>query len=154
MQRSMIIASIMAFALAVPAFAQQTDAQTRSQIEAVVTKWVDSLNKGDVQARPALQTADAIDITPFGRYTGSQIAENMEKVYSMGLTLTVRADDIQLLSGGQWTIATGHYTGGFTNNPAASKVEGNYLWLLGQTGGDWKIRASSASRVVPSAPTR
>ena len=81
MRRSIVIAPAMALALAVPALAQQTDAQTRSQVEAVVMKWVDSLNKGDVQARAALQTADAFDITPFGKYTGPQIAELMERVH-------------------------------------------------------------------------
>jgi ketosteroid isomerase-like protein len=163
-----MIASIMAFALTGPAFAQQTDAQNRNQIEAllvtdsqnrnkieaVLVKWIDSLNKGDFQARIALQTADAIEITPFGKYTGSQIAESMEKVHKLGLTLTVRVDDIQLLPGGQWAIVSGPYTGSFANNSAASKVEGYQLWVLGQTGGDWKVRASSASRLAPSAPTK
>lgn len=155
MRRSMMIASVMAFALAVAAFAQRTDnLQIRNRIEAVVMKWTDSLNRGNVQAAATLLAKDAIEITPLGKNTGAQIAENMEKVHKLGLTLTVRVDDVQLLPGGQWAIATGHYTGGFTNNPAASKVEGNYLWLLGSTGGDWKIRASSASRLAPSAPTR
>jgi ketosteroid isomerase-like protein len=157
MRRSIVIASVMASALAAPALAQQTDAQTRSQVEAVVMKWVDSLNRGDVQARAALQTADAFDITPFGKHTGPQIAELMERVHKLGLTLTVRVDDVQLLPGGQWAIVTGPYTGSFTSNPAvpaASKVEGYQLWVLGHTGGDWRVRASSAARLAPSAPTR
>jgi len=154
MRRSMMIVPVTAFALVVPAFAQQTDAQTRSQIEAVVMKWVDALNKGDGQAEAALETSDAFAINPFGKITGSQIAENAAKVHKLGLTLTVRVDDIQLLPGGQWAIVTGPYTGSFTNNPAVSKVEGYQLWVLGYTGGEWKVRASSASRLAPSAPTR
>jgi ketosteroid isomerase-like protein len=112
------------------------------------------LNKGDGRSGAELQTADAVRITPFGKFTGAQILENTEKMHKLGLALTVRIDDVQLLPGGQLAIATGSYTGGFANDSSASKIEGNYLWLLGHTGGDWKIRASSASRLVPSAPTK
>ena len=50
MFRSLVTVPALAVVLAVPASAQQTgavDQQTRQQVEALVLKWTDALNKGD-----------------------------------------------------------------------------------------------------------
>jgi hypothetical protein len=51
MWRSIMVAPAMAFALAVPALAQQTDAQTRSQVEAVVMKFEAGADLGGADRR-------------------------------------------------------------------------------------------------------
>jgi hypothetical protein len=40
--------------LVMPAFAQEADQQMRQQVEAVHMKWLEALNKGDVDARAAI----------------------------------------------------------------------------------------------------
>jgi hypothetical protein len=125
----MMIVPGIAFLFTGPAFAQQTDAQTRNQVEAVIMKSIDSLNKGDGRSGAELQTADAVRITPFGKFTGAQILENTEKMHKLGLALTVRIDDVQLLPGGQLAIATGSYTGGFANDSRRVKDRGKLFMV-------------------------
>src|SRR4051812_34618030 len=157
MRPLMMTASMLMVALASPAFAQQTnvaDQQMHQQAEAIVTQYVDALNKGDAQAYAALFAPNAIDINPFGKFknAGTQLQDSSGMVHKMGLTLTVKVDDVESIFGGQGAVATAPYTGTFTNNPATPQVRGNLLFVLERAGESWKIRAQTASRLAPAAP--
>ena len=67
MRRLMMIIPMLGISLTAPAWAQQTntvDQQTRQQVEAIVTNYVDAINKGDGQAVAALFAPNPISITP------------------------------------------------------------------------------------------
>jgi uncharacterized protein (TIGR02246 family) len=158
MRCSMMILPVLAIGLALPAFAQQTNAvdqQTRQAVEAIVAKYVDAMNKGDGQALAALYAPNPIIITPRGKdTTRSQIQNWVETTHKMGLTVTAKVDDVESLFGGQGVVATANYTASYTNNPATSRVEGNWMFVLERAEGGWKIRARSATRLMPAAPPR
>ena len=158
MRCSMMILPVLAIGLAVPAFAQQTNAvdqQTRQAVEAIVAKYVDAMNNGDGQALAALYVPNPTIITPRGKdTTRAQIEIGVETTHKMGLTVTAKVDDVEPLLGGQAVVVTAPYTATYTNNPATSQVEGYWMFVLERAGGGWKIRARSATRLMPAAPPR
>jgi ketosteroid isomerase-like protein len=159
MRRSMILIPVLAVSFALPYFAsaQQTDAadpQMRQKAESVVMQYVDALNKGDAQAYAALFASNAININPFGKQTGSQIEENVERVHKMRLTLSAKIEDVEPIFGGQGVTTIAPYTSNFTNNPGVSHVQGNMMFVLERAGDGWKIRIATASRMQPPAPPK
>jgi len=56
--------------LTVPVAAQEAESQARRQIEAAHTQWVETLNKGDVNAFARTCTPETIRIDAFGRTMG------------------------------------------------------------------------------------
>lgn len=156
MGRSVVTASVLAIAFAVPAFGQQTntvDQQTRQQVEAIVMKYMDAINTGDGQALTALYGSNPISITPGGKATTvAQIQNEIETVHKRGLTLTAQVDDVGPLFSGQGVVATAPYTGTFAKDPGSPHVQGNFLFVLEHAGDGWKIRIFTASRLAPPAP--
>jgi hypothetical protein len=156
MRRSMMMASVLAVAFAMPAFAQQTvDQPTRQQVEAMVMKFVDVTNKGDGQAGAAMYGPNPINITANGKSTtAAQIQSGIEAVHKRGLTLSAKVDDVAPLFGGQGVVATAPYTGVFANDPGSPHIQGNFLFVLEHAGDGWKIRIFTASRSAPAPPAR
>lgn len=155
MRYGAIVALMLAISFAGPAFAQQTnvaDQKMRQEVEAVVTQYVDAINKGDAQSLAALFGPNAVDITPYGKYTqaAGQIEDSLEVPHKLGLTLAAKVDDIEPLFGGQGAVATAPYTGTLSNNPGTSQVRGNLLFVLERAGIGWKVRIATASRLVPA----
>lgn len=157
-RRPMMMVAVLAFGLALPAFAQQTNAvdqQTRQQVEAIVMKYTDALNSGDGQAMANLYGPNPISITPTGKNTTTAgIQENVEMVHKRGLTISAKIDGVQPILGGQGVVATAPYTGVFTKDPGSPHVQGNFLFVLEHAGGDWKLRAFTASRLVPAVSAK
>jgi ketosteroid isomerase-like protein len=159
MRRSMILIPMLAVSFALPDFAsaQQpnaADQKMRQQVESVVMQYVDAINKGNAQAYVALFAPNAIDINPYGKHTGAQLGENIERVHKMGLTLTVKVDDVEPIFGGQGAMATAPYTGNFANNPGTTQVQGNLMFVLERAGDGWKVKIQTASRLAPTAPAK
>ncbi len=97
MRYGAIVALMLAISFAGPAFAQQTnvaDQKMRQEVEAVVTQYVDAINKGDAQSLAALFGPNAVDITPYGKYTqaAGQIEDSLEVPHKLGLTLAAKVD--------------------------------------------------------------
>jgi hypothetical protein len=88
----------------VPAFAQEIDQQMRQQIEAVHMKWLEALNKGDVDAFSTTYTRATVQIDAFGRTVGVN-AEFVQGVHKKGIVLSMPIDGVQALKGGQAAIA-------------------------------------------------
>lgn len=157
MRYSMRITSLLVIAYTVPAFAQQTsvaDSRTRQQAEAVLMQYTDAVNNGDTAALGAVFAPNALDINPFGilKDPGTHFEET-ERVHKMGLILTAKVDDVEPIFGGQGAIVTAPYTSKFTD-PAIPPGRGNMLLVLERAGESWKIRAISASRLLPAAPAK
>jgi hypothetical protein len=68
-----LVAPALAVGLVMPAAAQEADQQMRQQIEAAHMKWVDALNKGDVDSFSALLTPSSITIDAFGMSKGVDV---------------------------------------------------------------------------------
>jgi hypothetical protein len=156
-----ILASMLALTLTMPAFSQSTagvDQQVRQKAEAIVTQYVEALNKGDGQAHAALFTPNGIEINPFGKHrvTEAQAQENVDLPHNLGLILSAKADDVEPLSGGRDIVVTAPFNATFTKNPDTPQARGNLFFVLERAGAgdDWKIRVVTSSRLAANAPAK
>jgi len=150
MRSTMGMLAALAIGLAVPAVAQQTtttDPQIQKEAAVIVARFTEVTNKGDTQALGELFTNDAILIDVYGRHTTREaIQDSRRNVHSMGLTVTTKVEDVQSVFGGQGMLCVASYTGSYRNNPLASQVHGNEMFVLEKTGDDWKIVGLTVSR--------
>lgn len=154
MLRSLSIA-IVAVSLATPALAQQSTGSqqdVRQQVEAWVNKWVEAYNKGDAKAILAMNGPNACTITSTGMTCGEQKIEQVVlNVIKMGPHFTMTVNEARPI-GRDGATAAGSYRVTFTNNPATSQVEGNWLRVLERQGNDWKSVASSFTPLTTPTP--
>jgi ketosteroid isomerase-like protein len=132
-----------------PAFAQETDQQIRQQIEAVHMKWLEALNKGDVDAFSTTYTPATVQIDAFGRTVGVNAAF-VQGVHKKGIVLSMPIDEVQALKGGQAAIAYGTFTSKFTD-PNVPPGQGNWVQVFEREGDGWKIVAHASSRSALAA---
>jgi hypothetical protein len=100
---------VLAASLVMPAIAQEADPQTRQQIETVHAKWLEGLNKGDVDAVSAAYTPSTVQIDAFGRMIGVS-AEFVQGLHRKGTTLSMPIEGVRALKGGRTAIAYGTFT--------------------------------------------
>ncbi len=148
--------AVMMIGLAAPALAQQTqqsppDVQKRA--EAVVEKWTETINKGDVKGLAQLFTANAMQLDPYGVSSGTQqIEQDMQRVVKLGLKIQMKVDRVEPLGQGQEVVVAGSYTGTYANNPATPTVQGHFVHVVEPQTDAMKIRIASFSRSAPSSP--
>jgi ketosteroid isomerase-like protein len=157
MNRLLAIA-VSAVSLATTALAQQrsqVDTQTLQQVDALIQKLDQALSNGDRAALSSLYVPSALVITPYGKLedgkTDSHVADHL---HGMGWRETSQVEDVQPVFDGQGLLVTAAYTGTFAPDQKIPRAHGYYLFVLEKTGDEWKIRANSASRLVPSAPPK
>jgi ketosteroid isomerase-like protein len=143
------VAPVLAAGLVMPAAAQEADQQMRQQIEAVHTKWVDAVNKGDVVAFSTLLTPSCIAVDPFGMTIGVN-TERLQAIFKKGITVSFPIDGVQALKGGQAAIAYGTFTSKYTD-PNVPPGQGSWLQVFERDGEAWKIRAYANSRTTLAA---
>jgi ketosteroid isomerase-like protein len=143
------IATALAIGLA-PACAQEVDQQTRQQIEAIHTKWVEAINKGDVDTLSAIGTPDTLVIDAFGRSIGPPNPEIAQMIQKKGITASFPIDGVQPIKGGQ-AAAYGTFTTKFTD-PKVPPGQGNWLQLFERDGDSWKLRVYTSTRATLAAP--
>jgi ketosteroid isomerase-like protein len=134
-----------------PAFAQEVDQQTRQQIEAIHTKWVEAINKGDVDTLSAIGTPDVLVIDAFGRSIGPPNPEIAQMIQKKGITASFPIDGVQPIKGGQAAIAYGTFTTKFTD-PKVPPGQGNWLQLFERDKDSWKLRVYTSTRATLAAP--
>ena len=139
----------LAVSLAMPAAAQEVDQQTRQQIEAVHTKLVEALNKGDVDAVATVYTPRTVQVDAFGRTLGVD-PEFVQALHKKGITLSMPVDGVQALKGGQAAIAYGKFTSKYAD-PNVPPGQGNWLQVYEREGEGWKIVAHASSRSALAA---
>ena len=152
--RFLLLAAFFASALAIglaPAFAQEVDQQTRQQIEAIHTKWVEAINKGDVDTLSEIGTPDTLVIDAFGRSIGPPNPEIAQMIQKKGITASFPIDGVQPIKGGQAAIAYGTFTTKFTD-PKVPPGQGNWLQLFERDGDSWKLRVYTSTRATLAAP--
>jgi hypothetical protein len=95
-----VLAPVLSIGLIAPALAQELDQQTRQQIEAIHTKWIDAINSGDAKTVMALSAPNVISIDAFGRTMPSRIAELVEMVHKKGVMLSFPIEGIEPIKDG------------------------------------------------------
>jgi hypothetical protein len=88
-----VVVPVLAAGLVIPAFAQEADQQTRQQIE-VQMKWIEAVNKGDVDALSTLYTPSTIGVDGFGRSMGINV-ELLQVVHKKGIALSAPIDGVR-----------------------------------------------------------
>jgi ketosteroid isomerase-like protein len=150
MQFSTTLAALaLAACTVMPAFAQEADQQMRQQIEAVHMKWLEALNKGDVDALSTTYTPATVQIDAFGRTVGVN-AEFVQGVHKKGIVVSMPIDEVQALKGGQAAIAYGTFTSKYTD-PNVPPGQGNWVQVFEREGDGWKIVAHASSRSALAA---
>jgi ketosteroid isomerase-like protein len=139
-----VVVPVLAAGLVIPAFAQEADQQTRQQIEAVQMKWVEAVNKGDVDALSTLYTPSTIGVDAFGRSMGINV-ELLQVVHKKGIALSAPIDGVQTLKGGQAAIAYGTFTTKYAD-PNMPPGQGNWVQVYERGDDGWKIRLYASSR--------
>ena len=144
--------------LATTALAQQSsqvDTQTLQQTAAFVQKFDQALSNGDHAALSSFYMPGALVITPFGKLEDAKTDFHVaDQLHEMGGRETSRVEDVQPVFNGQGLLVTAAYTLTFAPDRNIPTAHGYYLFVLEKTGDEWKIRASSASRLAPSAPPK
>jgi uncharacterized protein (TIGR02246 family) len=122
----------------------------RQEIEAVFTRWLDALNRGDGKAAAEFFAADAPAINPGGVVRGDSqdYVNRIEQQRRRSSKTTATIEQVQAL-GSDAAYATGPYTNTFGPNNNPSQSQGNWLQVFERRGDSWKIVASSFSQVGP-----
>jgi hypothetical protein len=147
-----VLAQVLSIGLIVPALAQEVDQQTRQQIEAVHTKWIDAINSGDAKTVLVLSAPNVISIDAFGRTMPSRIGEPVEMVHKKGVILSFPIEGIEPIKDGT-VVAYGSFTSKYTD-PNIPPGQGNWVQIFERDGDGWKIRVYAASRSTLAAQVR
>ena len=139
-----IVPVLVASLMADQVIAQEVDQQTRQQIEAVHMKWVDAINKGDLDVFSSLYTPTTIGVDAFGRQMGVN-AELLQGLHKNGITLSMPVEGVQALRGGQAAMAYGPFTSKYAD-PNLPPGQGNWVQVFERDGDAWKIRLVASSR--------
>ena len=151
------LAAIGLLVAATTALAQQrsqVDTQTLQKVDALVQKLDQALSNGDRAALSNLYLPGALVITPFGKLKDGTDSHVADHLHGMGWRETSQVEDVQPVFDGQGLLVTAAYTGTFAPDQKIPTAHGYYLFVLEKTGDEWKIRANSASRLIPLAPPK
>jgi uncharacterized protein (TIGR02246 family) len=138
-------------AIAVPASGQQVsvsaEQQLRHDIDAILTKWLDALNRGDAKAAALFFLPDAPAINPNGmvRAGGQEYINRIELQHQQNLQTTAKIDQVQAI-GRDAAYAVGPWVSTYGANNE-SQAHGVWLQVYERKGAVWRISASSFTRV-------
>ena len=153
MRSTMRFAALVLFGgLATPASAEDIDQQTREQIEAVHMKWLDAINKGDVDALSTTVSPQTVQIDVFGRQNGVS-AGFVQSQHRMGIVLSMPIEGVRALKGGQAAMAYGTFTAKYAD-PNVPPGQGNWFQVFEREDDGWKIVAHASSRSALAAQTK
>jgi uncharacterized protein (TIGR02246 family) len=146
--RLFVVAIAAVLTTAVPACAQQSDVQTRQQIEQMVATFTEHYNKQDAAGIASMFTKDAVRLSSAAPVVGPQAIEEIFKAqFKAGydhIDLTV--DRVSAL-GDDAAITIGEYHATGQGRSGPLKVEGRWSEVEVREGAEWKIRMLT---VVPA----
>jgi uncharacterized protein (TIGR02246 family) len=137
-------ALILAMLVSMPAYAQESNA---TDVKAVITKFFEAFNSGNVDETAALWSPDAVDITINGMISGkTQMDALIAAERKMGLKKQDHTiERVQVGKNMAW--AAGAYTVTIPGKDGANtESHGAWLQVLKRDGGSWKIQAASFTR--------
>ena len=144
------ILSIVIVSLAVPAFADDDEADFKKQMDLMTTTYVEGFNKRDPAAMVARYTSNAIVVNSRGLQT--DLVKYAEGVLKAGFDHVEITVDQSSRLGPDTAIGTGqsHYTG---KNQSGAPIEASAYWTATyvREGGIWKVRMLSGIPMRPPA---
>jgi uncharacterized protein (TIGR02246 family) len=144
-------ALVLALLVSVPACAQEP---SDTAVKAVITKFFEAFNSGNVDQTAALWSPDAVDINVNGIVSGkSQMDARIAAELKMGLKFDHTIERVQVGENMAW--AAGPYTVTIPGKDGAStEIHGGWLQVLKRHSGSWKIQAASFTRFNAPPPTK
>jgi uncharacterized protein (TIGR02246 family) len=145
-------ALVLALLVSTPAWAQEP---SDTEVKAVITKFFNAFNSGNVDETAALWSPDAVDITVNGMVSGkTQMDARIAAEQKMGLKKQDHTiESVQVGKNMAW--AAGLYTVTIPGKDGAStEIHGAWLQVLKRDSGSWKIQAASFTRFNPTPPTK
>jgi uncharacterized protein (TIGR02246 family) len=142
----------LALLVSMPACAQEP---SDTEVKAVITKYFNAFNSGNVDETEALWSPDAVDITVNGMISGkSQMDARIAAEFKMGLKKQdYTIERVQVGKNMAW--AAGLYTITIPGKDGAStEFHGAWLQVLKRDSGSWKIQGASFTRFNASPPTK
>lgn len=136
-------ALVLALLVSMPACAEPGD----NEVKAVITKFFEAFNNGNVDETAALWSQDAVDITVNGMISGkTQMDALIAAERKMGLKKQdYTIERVQVGKNMAW--AAGAYTVTIPGKDGASTdIHGAWLQVLRRHGDSWKIQAASFTR--------
>ena len=144
-------ALILALIVSMPALAREP---SDSPITAVITRFFDSFNSGNVDQTVALWLPDSVDINVNGLVSDkTQLDARIAAELKAGLKFDHTIERVQVVENVAW--AAGRYTITIPGKDGStSKIDGGWLQVLKRHRGTWKIQAASFTRFNSSHPTK
>lgn len=142
----------LALLVSMPACAQESG---DTEVKAVITKFFNAFNSGNVDETEALWSPDAVDITVNGMISGkSQMDARIAAEFKMGLKKQdYTIERVQVGKDMAW--AAGLYTVTIPGQEGANtEIHGAWLQVLKRDSGSWKIQGASFTRFNASPPTK
>jgi uncharacterized protein (TIGR02246 family) len=143
-------ALLLALLVSMPACAQEP---TDTEVKALITKFFEAFNSGNVDQTAALWWPDAVDINVNGLVSGkTQLDARIAAELKLGLKFDHTIDRVQVAENHAW--AAGRYTITIPGkNGTSTAIDGGWLQVLKRHRGSWKIQAASFTRFNASPPT-
>ena len=147
-------AAVMSLAVTLlsPALAAAQGAAPDAPFAAVATAWQDAWNRHDMDALSDLVAEDVDFITVGGRWLKGREAfkQHHTRVHSAAVfgeaSVEIRASHVKRLSPEVVLMLVEHVVRGDRNpdgTPRPARGEGVFTWILMQSGGRWRVRAST-----------
>jgi len=126
---------------AVPAFAQGAS----DAVGATSDQFFKAINSGDLRGATEVWRADAIDISVGGVADKAQRDETIANELKVGVKFEHKIDRIEVDNQMAWVV--GPYTVTIPSKDGGStQFNGNFLHVLRQEAGAWKLQAASFTR--------
>lgn len=144
-------ALVLALLVSMPACAQEP---SDTAVKAVVTKFFEAFNSGNVDQTATLWSPDAVDINVSGMVLGkSRLDLRIAAELKMGLKFDHTIERVQVGENMAW--AAGPYTVTIPGKDGATtEMHGGWLQVLKRDSGAWKIQAASFTRFNAPPPTK
>jgi uncharacterized protein (TIGR02246 family) len=151
-QLKRLSALVLALLVSMPAWAQEP---SDTEVKAVITKFFNAFNSGNVDETAALWSPDAVDITVNGMVSGkTQMDARIAAEQKMGLKK--QDHTIERVQVGKYMAwAAGLYTVTIPGKDGPNtEIHGAWLQVLKRDSGSWKIQAASFTRFNAPPPTK
>ena len=120
----------------------------QEDIDSVRQQYADLYNRGDIAGLVGLYTEDATLYNSSGEVVESRAAvqENLQGTYDAGATqISIEATETEVVGDTAYDI--GSYT--FTSAEGETVASGNYMVILKQVDGEWRIHRHIANQMMP-----
>jgi uncharacterized protein (TIGR02246 family) len=150
MLRLLMMVSVLAIGLAMPAAAQQvSDQEARQAAESFVESFLKAAQKKDAAGLATLYTEDAILILPEGPVSGrAAIERNRAEGFKVFSQETAKLDQVKVIGDGI-RIRSGTWSGTLQSPNGPIPLKGNWATTDVRDGGIWKIRMEAVNMTPP-----